>query len=128
MKKHYQFYLGINIFLILVVFFCLSQPLMEIPELAIQVTGFNPGKTSLGKIGILQMIVVIIQGIFFAMYRNWALRANIFTGLISISWALRNYYLLSTCRAGTCPQLSFYFYIYFICVLILFFTCLQKKV
>ncbi|MCX8473576.1 MAG: hypothetical protein ORN85_08005 [Sediminibacterium sp.] len=101
---------------------------MEIPDLSIQVTGFSEGNTSFGKLGILQIFVVVLAGIFYALQRNWSLRANIFTGLVSISWALRNYYLLSTCRAGICPQLTIYFYIYIICVLVLFITCLQKKI
>jgi hypothetical protein len=50
--------------------------------------------------------------IFFLLPAVWAKRINPFLGAINFAWALRNLFLLSTCRNGECPEKIWWLYVY----------------
>jgi hypothetical protein len=42
--------------------------------------------------------------LFTFVQKIWAKRSNLIVGALNIAWALRNYFLITMCRAGECPE------------------------
>lgn len=75
-----------------------------LPAREIVITGVETGKTSFGKPGYFHLV---LGGIFIVLHlipKLWAKRANLIVVAINLAWAVRNFFVITACRAGECPE------------------------
>ncbi|RXK62216.1 hypothetical protein ESA94_04180 [Lacibacter luteus] len=108
----YSNYIGIVAGLLMI--FAATFNWIYIPSKSAYVTGFGSDVVTIfGKPVLMNIIMLVLTTAFFLIPKLWAKRANPFVGAINFAWALRNLFLLSTCRNGECPQTTAWLYIYF---------------
>ncbi len=108
----YSNYIGIAAGLLMI--FAATFTWIHIPSINATVSGFGSETVSkFGKPVLMNVIMLVLAIAFFLIPKLWAKRANPFVGAINFAWALRNLFLLSTCRNGECPQTTVWLYVYF---------------
>ena len=70
----------------------------------IVVTGIDATGTIFGKPAYFNLLFTVLFLIFSFIPRIWAKRINVVVTAFNLAWAVRNYFVLSTCRAGDCPE------------------------
>ncbi len=80
------------------------MPWVLITSRNIVVTGIDATGTSFGKPGYFHLLMAVIFTVFHFIPRIWAKRTNLAVAAINIAWALRNYFLITACRYGECPE------------------------
>lgn len=97
-----------------------SMPWIYIPSVQATVTGFGSDtQTLFGKPALMNAYLMVPITLFFVLPFLWAKRINPFLGAINFAWALRNMFLLSTCRNGECPDRTWWLYVYVIAAFVL---------
>jgi hypothetical protein len=107
----YSNYIGIlaGVIMLAVAF----MPWVYIPSVQATITGFGSETNKLfGKPALMNAYLMVPVTIFFLLPVTWAKRINPFLGAINFAWALRNLFLLSTCRNGECPEKTWWLYVY----------------
>ena len=79
-------------------------PWITIPSKNISVGGFYATTEVFGKPGMFHAILVSLSILFILVNRNWSIRAAFFISAFNIAWALRNFFRLSSCEGGLCPE------------------------
>lgn len=79
-------------------------PWALITSKGIVVTGIDATGTHFGKPGYFNLLFTFLFLLFTFMPRVWAKRINLVVCAFNLAWALRNYFVVSTCRAGDCPE------------------------
>jgi hypothetical protein len=79
-------------------------PWVEIVAKNIIVTGVNAEGTYFGRPGYFNLLMTLLFVVFTLTPRIWAKRVNLLVTAINFAWALRNYFIISACRAGECPE------------------------
>lgn len=79
-------------------------PWIYIPSLQKTYTGMDTGVTHFGRPGMLAIIFAAISFVLFLVPKIWAKRLNVVVAAIGISWAARNFLLLTACLMGECPE------------------------
>lgn len=74
-----------------------------IPARDIVVSGIRAEGTNFGSPGYFTILMGVLFLAFHFISRVWAKRANLVVAALNLAWALRNYFLISTCIAGECP-------------------------
>jgi hypothetical protein len=83
-----------------------------IPSVQLHIGGMQAsGKHNFGKPGMLHILLSAIAILLFLIPLVWAKRTNVFVAGFNMSWAIRNYIVLSKCYAGECPEKQSAFYI-----------------
>ena len=121
----YSNYLGVAacIALIGVCYF----PWVHIASVDITVSGFDSKGTNYGQPGILNVILAISSGCCFLIPAVWAKRTNLFLAAFNMAWSVRNYFLLTQCELGECPEKKWGIYaLLFLSFFILIMTLLPK--
>jgi hypothetical protein len=90
-------------FAILLVVACFL-PWVFIASKDIIVTGVDARGTNFGKPGYFHLILTALFLFFHLMPRVWAKRANLAVTAVNLGWAVRNYFVISFCQAGDCPE------------------------
>jgi hypothetical protein len=88
----------------------------------ILVSGINAEGTNFGKPGYFNLLMTIFFLFFHLTPRVWAKRANLAVIALNLAWAIRNYFLLSTCRAGDCPTQKTGLYLHLFAAVIMLFA------
>lgn len=70
----------------------------------IVVTGVDATGTHFGKPGYFNLLFTFLFLVFTFTPRIWAKRINLVVCAFNMAWAVRNYFVVSTCRAGECPE------------------------
>lgn len=70
----------------------------------ITVTGVDATGTNFGKPGYTHFLLSFFFIIFHFIKRLWAKRFNLLIVALNIAWTVRNYFIISMCREGECPQ------------------------
>lgn len=70
----------------------------------ITVTGIDSTGTNFGKPGYTHFVLSIFFVIFHFIPKLWAKRWNLLVVALNIAWAIRNYFIISMCREGECPD------------------------
>ena len=68
------------------------------------VSGVDSGGTNFGKPGYVHFILGLFFIIFHFIPKLWAKRWNLIVVALNIAWAIRNYFIISMCREGECPE------------------------
>jgi len=79
-------------------------PWVFIESKNIIVTGIESGGTSFGKPGYFHFVLAALFLVFNFTPRIWAKRMNLLVSVLNIGWAVRNYFLISACAGGECPE------------------------
>ena len=103
-------------------------PWSYIPSKNIVITGFHSEGTQFGKPGYLNIILSSVCLLFFALPKIWAKRTNVFIAAINLAWAVRNYFLLSSCLLGECPEVKPGLYLLIIATIIIQAMALLPKI
>lgn len=82
---------------------CFS-PWVVIGSRNITVSGIDATGTNFGKPGYLHFLFTAFFLVFHFVPKLWAKRANLLVVGFNSAWAIRNFFLIATCRAGECPE------------------------
>ena len=55
----------------------------------------------------LYIFFTVIAFILFLIPKLWAKRMNLFIAALNLAWTIRNFFVVSSCFAGECPQKQF---------------------
>ncbi len=75
-----------------------------IPSKNIYVSGVDSAGTNFGKPGFFHFITCFFFIAFSLVPRVWAKRANLLVTALNLAWAIRNYFMVTLCRGGECPE------------------------
>lgn len=95
-----------------------------LPARNISISGVDATGTSFGKPGYFHLLLGGLFLIFHFIPRIWAKRTNLAVTAINLAWAARNYFLITACRAGECPEKHTGIYLVVICSVILLVAAL----
>lgn len=79
-------------------------PWVIIASKNIVVSGVDSTGTNFGKPGYTHFVLSFFFVIFHFVPRLWAKRVNLLIVALNIAWAIRNYFIISMCREGECPE------------------------
>lgn len=98
----YSNYIGVAASVALIIF-CFV-PWVYIGYIKTTITGLSSGNTNFGRPGAMHIVFAILSLIFFLTPKVWAKRANLFVVTLNFAWAVRNFFLITQCEAGECPE------------------------
>ena len=98
----YSKWLGIGAVGLLIV--AAFLPWIFVPSKNITISGLSAAGTNFGKPAMMNIIVSVVAALFFLVHSVMAKRANLFFCAFNMAWSIRNYIIVSTCRAGECPE------------------------
>ena len=90
----------------------------------IAVSGVNATGTNFGKPGYFNFLFTFFFILFTLIPRIWAKRTNLLITALNLSWALRNYFIISACRGGDCPEKQTSIYLLLIASLLMLASAL----
>lgn len=77
---------------------------VTIPSKSIVISGVDATGTSFGKPGYFNLLMTLFFIVCTLLPKIWAKRINLlFTGM-NLAWAIRNYFVISACQGGECPE------------------------
>ncbi len=77
---------------------------VAIPSRNILITGIDATGTSFGKPGYFNLLMTFFFIVFTLVPRIWAKRINLLFTALNLAWAARNYFIISACQGGECPE------------------------
>jgi hypothetical protein len=98
----YSQWIGIAAALLLIA--ACFMPWAYFPDLGKNFTGFFSEKNIYGRPGKVLIFFSVVEILLFAIPRVWAKRANIFVSALAIAFAIKSYYLYTSCYGGLCPD------------------------
>ena len=98
----YMKWIGLLAFILLLV--ACFLPWVNVNSKNIVVSGIDSTGTNFGKPGYAHFILGLFFIIFHFIPRLWAKRWNLLVVALNIAWAVRNYFIISMCREGECPE------------------------
>lgn len=106
---------------------CFS-PWVVIESRRITVSGVDATGTNFGKPGFLHLVFVAFFLVFHFIPKLWSKRANLLVVAFNSAWAIRNFFLIATCRGGECPERQFGLYMLLLSSLLLLLAALFPDV
>ena len=76
----------------------------SLPARNITISGVNAEGTSFGKPGYFHLLLSSVFLVLHFIPRIWAKRTNLVVAALNIAWAVRNYFIITVCRQGECPE------------------------
>jgi hypothetical protein len=70
----------------------------------IVVSGVDATGTSFGKPGYFSLLMTMFFIVFTLIPKVWAKRINLLVTAMNFAWAIRNYFIISACQGGECPE------------------------
>jgi hypothetical protein len=102
-------------------------PWVVIESINATVTGIDSAGTDFGKPGYFHFFLAAFYLAFNFIPRIWAKRMNLLVTALNIGWAVRNYFLISACAGGECPEKKPGLYIILFSSLLMMITALFPK-
>ena len=68
------------------------------------VSGVDASGTNFGKPAYFHFVTTFFFLLFTLRQRVWAKRANLLVTAVNMAWAVRNYFIITMCRGGDCPE------------------------
>ena len=98
----YMKWIGLLVVVLLIVSCFL--PWVIIPSKNIVVSGVDSTGTNFGKPGYTHFVLGSFFTLFHFIPKLWAKRINLIVVALNVAWAVRNYFIISMCREGECPE------------------------
>jgi hypothetical protein len=114
----------IGLFGVALTVYAAFQPWVFVVSKNITVTGLNATGTNFGRPAMLNVILSIIAAVFFLAPYVMAKRANLFFCAFNLAWSIRNFIIVSLCRAGECPEKQTGLYLLLIAASLMMFSAL----
>ncbi|MGK2862443.1 MAG: hypothetical protein ACSLE0_10945 [Chitinophagaceae bacterium] len=70
----------------------------------IVVSGIDASGIMLGRPGYIHFLFAILFILLSLTQRIWAKRVNLVIAAMNFAWAIRNYFVISACSGGDCPE------------------------
>ena len=103
-------------------------PWVFIESKNIAVTGIQSAGTSFGKPAYFHFVMAACYLVFNFTPRIWAKRVNLLIVALNIGWTARNYFLISACAGGECPEKKVGLYIVVISSVAMMVVALFPKI
>ena len=103
-------------------------PWVFIESKNITITGIESTGTNFGKAGYFHFFLAAFYLVFNLTPRIWAKRMNLLVTALNIAWAARNYFVISACAAGECPEKKVALYIVLISSFLMLIAALFPNV
>jgi hypothetical protein len=71
---------------------------------SISISGVDATGTYYGKPGYFNLLMAFFFVLFSFIPKIWAKRSNLLVTAINLAWAVRNYFIITGCQAGECPE------------------------
>ena len=94
----------------------------------ITVSGIDATGTNFGKPGYFNLLMTFFFLLFHFIQKVWAKRTNLLVTALNLGWAIRNYFIISMCRGGDCPEKESGIYLMLIASLIMIVSALFPDV
>ena len=78
-------------------------PWVYIESKELTLTGLDTTGTNYGKPSYLHIIFAAFFLVFTLIPRLWAKRVNLLVVALNLAWAMRNFFMVSSCQGGECP-------------------------
>lgn len=108
---------------VLLVVSCFT-PWVFIESRNITVSGIDATGTNFGKPGYFNLLMTFIFLLFHITPKVWAKRSNLLITALNLGWAIRNYFIISMCRGGECPEKETGIYLMLLASLIMIVSAL----
>jgi hypothetical protein len=115
-------WIGLAAAILLIIACCMTW--VTIPSKNITVSGIDATGTNFGKPGFFHFITAFFFLLFTFIPRIWAKRANLAVTAVNIAWAVRNYFIITICRGGECPEKHVAIYLVVLASLLMLVTAL----
>ena len=80
------------------------MPWVFVAEQHLLISGMNEAVPNFGRPGIFNIVLSTFISLLFILPKIWAKRTNVIIAAINLAWSLRNYLVITACRAGECPE------------------------
>jgi hypothetical protein len=70
----------------------------------IVISGVDAEGTNFGRPGYFNLLMTFFFIVFTLLPKVWAKRINLLVTAMNLAWAIRNYFIISACQGGECPQ------------------------
>ena len=77
---------------------------VTIPSKNIVVSGVDATGTSFGRPGYFSLLMTFFFLVCTLLPKLWAKRINLLFTAMNLAWAIRNYFIISACQGGDCPE------------------------
>lgn len=78
-------------------------PWVFIESRNITVSGIDAAGTNFGKPGYFHFFMLVFFLLFSFIQKTGVKRANLLITALNLGWAIRNYFVISSCQGGDCP-------------------------
>lgn len=68
------------------------------------ITGVDAVEVGLGRPGYMHFLFSFFFVLFTFIRRIWAKRFNLLVTALNVAWAVRNWFVISACNLGECPE------------------------
>jgi hypothetical protein len=79
-------------------------PWVTISSRNLVISGVEASGTSFGKPGFLHLFFSVLFIVCTLVPRIWAKRVNLLVSAMNMAWAIRNFFIISACGGGECPD------------------------
>ncbi len=89
-------------------------PWVVIESKNITISGVDATGTNFGKPGYFHLVLTVFFLLNLFVQRVWAKRLNLLVTALNLAWAVRNFFIISACHAGDCPEKKTGIYLMFL--------------
>jgi hypothetical protein len=90
----------------------------------ITVTGVDTTGTNFGRPGYFHFAMAVLFLLFAFIQSVWAKRANLLVAALNMGWAIRNFFIITACEGGECPEKKIGLYLSLGCSIIILIASL----
>lgn len=98
----YSNYIGVLAAIALIIF-CFV-PWVYIAYINTTITGLSAEHTNFGRPGVMHILLAVFAIPLFFTNKVWSVRANLFIVTFNFAWSIRNFFLITQCQSGECPE------------------------
>jgi hypothetical protein len=118
----------IGIFATIALVIACFYPWVFIESENVSVTGLSAAIMKLGKPAYFHFLLAAFYIFFHFTPRIWAKRCNLLVAALNLAWAVRNFFLVTACAAGECPQKKWALYVVLVSSLFMMLAALFPKI
>lgn len=99
-------------------------PWVYIESANITVSGLASEGTNYGKPAYFHFLLSVFFILFSLLNRIWATRSNLLITALNVGWALRNFFIITICQGGECPEKKFGIYLMLLSSIVMLITAM----
>lgn len=99
-----QFMKWVGVIAVLLLILSCFIPWVYIASGQITISGVESTGTNFGKPGYFHFLMAPLFLFFHLVPKVWAKRWNLLIVALNLAWAVRNFFIISACQGGECPE------------------------